>query len=121
MERKFEILITQICSLLEMYKIDLHNETEKPESSTSPTPPTPSNICSQKFDKERLQNLTNKIWLDKLNEMKYSTKYYHENKKRIPCKFCNKQINSLAKTSHYKSKKCINNREEPRILTSRIE
>ena len=117
MERKFEILVTQICSLLEMYKIDLHNETEKPESP----PTTPSDLNQRALTKERLQNLTNKIWLDRLNEMKYSTKYYHENKKRIPCKFCNKQINSLAKTSHYKSKKCINNREEPRILTSRIE
>lgn len=99
MERKFEILLTQIYSLLEMYKMDLHKENEKQEPQTD--------LCEH--------------ILDRLSTMKYSTKYYHENKKRIPCKFCNKQINSLAKTSHYKSRRCLNNREEPRILTSRIE
>ena len=56
---------------------------------------------------------------EKLKVDKYSTQYYQENKCRVPCQYCDKEINSLAKTSHYKSQKCLIAREveELRILT----
>ena len=53
---------------------------------------------------------------EKLKVDKYSTQYYQENKCRVPCQYCDKEINSLAKTSHYKSRRCLASREL-RILT----
>ena len=61
---------------------------------------------------------------ERLKAEKYSTRYYNEHKSRVSCQYCNKEINSLAKSSHYKSKSCKASqevfREEPRILTSRL-
>jgi hypothetical protein len=44
---------------------------------------------------------------NKLKETKYSTSYYRNNKRRVICEHCGKNINNLAKCSHYKSKKCM--------------
>ena len=61
---------------------------------------------------------------ERLKAEKYSTKYYNEHKSRVLCQYCSKEINSLAKSSHYKSRSCKASqdvfREEPRILTSRL-
>ena len=46
----------------------------------------------------------------KLKDCKYSTEYYHNNKERVECKYCGKEINNLAKGSHYKSKFCMASR-----------
>ena len=108
MELKFENLLVQIYSLIEMYKID--NDTEKrPEKRRVGRP--------RKFDTHTEMKEYHQA---KLRDEKYSTKYYKENKCRVPCQYCNKEINNLAKTSHYKSKYCLSFRDEPRILTSRI-
>ena len=42
----------------------------------------------------------------KLKEQHYSTAYYNNEIHKIKCKFCNKDINKLAQTSHYTSKRC---------------
>jgi hypothetical protein len=113
MINNLELLITQIASLVEMYKQEQeqeqeHEEFDKPKSTVG---------RPKKFDTAEERK---KYHQNKLKESKYSSKYYNENKCRIPCIYCDKAINSLAKTSHYKSKKCQASREEPRILTSRI-
>jgi hypothetical protein len=105
-ENKLDILIAQIISLIEMYKQE--NETKEKKPVGRP----------KKFDTPEERKKTHS---DRLKAEKYSTKYYNNMKCRVECEFCGKDINNLAKTSHYKSKKCMNNRHEARILTSRIE
>lgn len=109
MENNIELLITQISSLIEMYKQEcIVKNNIKPTQKVGR--PRKFNTAEERKQHHQL----------KLKESKYSTKYYNENKCKVPCQYCGKEINSLAKSSHYKSKKCINNREEPCILTSRI-
>lgn len=119
MELKFENLLVQIYSLIEMYKIDTlgsaRGDTEKEAHEKQPEKRRVGR--PRKFDTHTEMKEYHQA---KLRDEKYSTKYYKENKCRVPCQYCNKEINNLAKTSHYKSKHCLSFRDEPRILTSRI-
>jgi hypothetical protein len=108
-ENKLDILIAKIMCLISMYEQNL-KENEPVEKKPVGRP--------KKFDTPEERKKTHS---DRLKAEKYSTMYYNKMKCRVECEFCGKDINNLAKTSHYKSKKCTNSRMEARILTSRIE
>ena len=126
MENNFDTLVAQIISLLEMYKQNLEMEqNEHPKECVRPVG------RPKKFETPEERK---KFHQEKLKDENYSKKYYHKNKTRIQCKYCNKEINSMSKTSHYKTKVCkdaysaqsdIREMREkglhiPRVLTSRI-
>ena len=101
-----DILITQIFSLIEMYAI----EHELPEG----LPETRVLVLDKCKEKKtvglprRFVDAEQRIAFhrQRLKDIHYSTTYYHQNKKTVPCSRCGKSINSLAKSSHYKSKYC---------------
>lgn len=110
-----KLIFDQISELIEMYKERLINNyrinEDKENIKRSVGRP-------KKFDTSEERN---KYHQEKLKAEKYSTKYYQNNKCRIQCQYCQKDINNLAKTSHYKSKRCINSRIEPCALTPQID
>ena len=117
MKNVSELLLAQILSLVTLYREELedieHVEEKKPVGRP------------RKFETSEHRK---KYHQAKLKAEKYSSKYYNENKCRVPCQYCGKDINSLAKNSHYKSRSCLASREtedeekeevEPRILFTR--
>ena len=122
----YEELMTQIYSLLEMHRIQCASEGDRKRQCIEydDDPLTLKKV--NKVGRPRLIDADDRkiARQERLKAEKYSTRYYNEHKSRVSCQYCNKEINSLAKSSHYKSKSCIASRdvfrEEPRILTSRL-
>jgi hypothetical protein len=110
-----KLIFTQISELIELYKIELINKHRIEEDNEIKKR---SVGRPKKFETPEERN---KHHQEKLKAEKYSTKYYQKNKCRIECQYCQKDINNLAKTSHYKSKQCINSRIEPRVLVPQVK
>ena len=84
--------------------MDLYNE-EKEDNIYEPR------ILSDRIGK-RYQKFDNVIdrkafYREKNIKMKYSTKYYNDNKKKMTCPFCERKVIGLTISKHNASKKCL--------------